>query len=40
MKELKDTGGPRMRKVDVEEQRRKASRLGMFRVLHIFTASS
>lgn len=28
MKELKDTSGPRVRKVDVEEMRRKAARLG------------
>jgi hypothetical protein len=30
MKELKDSGGPRIRKVDVEELRRKAARLGAF----------
>ena len=29
MKELKETGGSRIRKVDVEELRRKAARLGM-----------
>lgn len=28
MKELKETGGSRVRKVDVEELRRKAARLG------------
>jgi hypothetical protein len=28
MKELKETGGSRIRKVDVEEWRRKATRLG------------
>jgi hypothetical protein len=28
VKELKDTGGPRVRKGDVEELRRKAARLG------------
>lgn len=30
MKELKETGGSRIRKVDVEELRRKAARLGTF----------
>jgi hypothetical protein len=30
MKELKDTGGSRIRKVDVEELRRRAARLGTF----------
>jgi hypothetical protein len=31
MKELKDTSGPRVRKGEVEEARRKASRSGTFR---------
>jgi hypothetical protein len=30
MKELKETGGSRIRKVDVEELRRRAARLGTF----------
>lgn len=37
MKELKDTGGPRVRKVDVEELRRKAARLGKFIFMAYFT---
>jgi hypothetical protein len=33
MRELKESGGPRLRKVDVEELKRKASRLGKFTLL-------
>jgi hypothetical protein len=33
MKELKESGGSRVRKTEVEEQKRKAARLGMYFVI-------